>query len=91
MTSNQLPIVHALVDAFLFLEHSAPDEVNPDSAVRCMENMADSLLKLDEAEQLSLRFQFAHIAANSANANYSDFIRHIPDAIGLAGESPEGN
>lgn len=56
-----------------------------------MENMADSLLKLDEAEQLSLRFRFAQIAANSADANYSDFIRHIPDAIGLADEPHEGS
>jgi hypothetical protein len=45
---NYIPLIHAIINALLFLESAGDDEIDPDSAVRCMEHMAASLLTLDE-------------------------------------------
>jgi hypothetical protein len=83
MIHNYLPLVHGIIDAFLFLESSGPDEVNPDSAVRCMENIASSLLKLEQSDQLTLRSHFNEIADNARDIAYRNFVRALPDMIGL--------
>jgi hypothetical protein len=85
MIRNQLPLIESLINAFLFLECSGPDEVDPDSAVRCMENMSASLLSLDEADQILLRSQLQEIADKSQDPTYANFVRQMPDSIGLAG------
>jgi hypothetical protein len=81
---DDLPLVHALIDAFLLLESSGPDEVNADTAVRGMENMTSSLLALDHSDQLDLRATLEHIAENAREQAYKDFVRALPDMIGLA-------
>lgn len=81
---DDLPLVCALIDAFLLLELSGPDEVNSDTAVRGMENMASSLLALDRYDQLALRAKLEQIAENSQEQAYRDFVRGLPDMIGLA-------
>jgi hypothetical protein len=84
MIKNQLPLVHGIIDALLFLESSGPDEVNPDSAVRCMEHIASSLLALEQPDQLALRSQLEKIANDAHDKAYGDFVRGLPDMIGLA-------
>ena len=81
---DDLPLVRALIDAFLLLESSGPDEVNSDTAVRGMENMASSLLALDRSDQLMLRTILEKLAENSQERAYKDFVRALPDMIGLA-------
>ena len=81
---NDLPLIEALISAFLLLEHSEPDEVNPDTAVRGMENMAWSLLNLSESDQLILRAKLEKIAAEAEDSSYRDFVQALPDMIGLA-------
>ena len=88
MIQDNLPLVHGIIDAFLFLETSGPDEVNPDSAVRCMENMAASLLALEHSDQLALRSHLEKIADDSQDQSYRDFVRALPNTIGLASPSP---
>jgi hypothetical protein len=83
---NDLPLVHALIDAFLLLETSGPDEVNADTAVRGMENMASSLLGLDHSDQLRLRAMLEDIAMDAQEQGYRDFVRGLPDMIGLAAQ-----
>ena len=83
---NQLPIVHALIDALLLLEFSGPEEINPDTAVRGMENIASSLLSLEKSDQLNLRAQFDWIADNEQDAAYKNFVHALPDMLGLAAE-----
>src|SRR5215470_17294383 len=39
------PLLKAIIVAMMFLEHSGPDEVDPDSAVKCLENMSYELLQ----------------------------------------------
>lgn len=78
-----LPLVHALIDALLLLECSGPDEINPDTAVRGMENIASSLKALDESDQRDLRSHLLRIADESDDAPFSNFVRSLPDVLGL--------
>lgn len=84
MIQNYFPLIRGIIDAFLFLESSGPDEVNPDSAVRCMENIASSLLALGESDQLALRTHLEKIADEEQDPAYKKFVRALPDNIGLA-------
>lgn len=81
---DYLPLVHALIDAFLLLESAGPDEVDPDTAVRGMENIASSLLALQESDQVALRVELEQIAAHALDQAYRDFVHGLPDMIGLA-------
>ncbi len=89
MIKDHLPLIHGLIDAFLFLETAGPNEVNPDSAVRCMENIASSLHALDKADQLALRSLLEKVADDSYNQSYKEFVKALPDAIGLASSGPQ--
>jgi hypothetical protein len=84
MIQNHLPLVHAIIDALLFLESAGPNEVDPDSAVRCMENIASSLLALDKRDQLVLRSHFEKISEESQDPDHARIVRELPDDIGLA-------
>jgi len=90
VVTNHVPLIRALIDAFLFLESGGDDEVDPDSAVRCMEHMAASLLELSPSDQLALRSELLRIADDDDDKNggrdpaYARVVRSIPDAVGLA-------
>jgi hypothetical protein len=81
---NNRPLINAIIDAVFFLERSSDDEVDPDLAVRCMENMSASLLRLSVSDQIALRSEFLKIAVESEDEAYSNFVRELPDYIGLA-------
>jgi hypothetical protein len=81
---DYLPIVRALIDAILLLEHAGPDEIDPDTAVRGMENIASSLLALDKSDQQMLRANLRQIADESHDAAYGTFVRGLADSLGLA-------
>lgn len=81
---DYVPLIQGLVDAYLFLESSGSDEVDPDSAVRCMENISSSLLQLRQSDQLALRSHLATIADEATDSAYREFVRALPDMIGLA-------
>ncbi len=84
MIQNYLPLIRGIIDALLFLESAGPNEVDPDSAVRCMENIASSLLALEESDQLALRSHLERIADEEQDLAYKNFVRALPDKIGLA-------
>jgi hypothetical protein len=84
MIQNYFPLIRGIIDALLFLESAGPNEVDPDSAVRCMENIASSLLALEESDQLALRSHFERIADEEQDLAYKNFVRALPDNIGLA-------
>ena len=86
MIDNYLPLVRAVIDAFLLLDSCGDDEVNPDTAVRGMENMASHLLELQPSDQLALRADLDRIAGRATDQAYRDFVRALPDMIGLAQE-----
>jgi hypothetical protein len=78
------PLILAVVEALLFLETAGSEEVNPDSAVRCMENIAASLLAADEGRQIGLREELGRIVEESVDPSYRSFVAALPDMIGLA-------
>jgi len=84
MIQNYLPLIHGLIDAFLFLESAEAKEVDPDSAARCMESISSSLLALGRFDQLALRSHLEEIAAGAHDHAYRDFVRALSDNIGLA-------
>jgi hypothetical protein len=79
-----LAIVRALVHALLVLESSGPDVINPDTVVRGMENVASSLLALEESEQRVVRGYFAQIAGEASDEAYRKFVQSLADMLGLA-------
>jgi hypothetical protein len=83
MIKKQRPLIYAIITAFSFLQSSRNDEVDPDSAVRCMEHMSASLLVLDDSDQIALRSEFFKVAAESKDGSYAKFVRELPDMIGL--------
>jgi hypothetical protein len=85
MIQDHLPLIRGLIEALLFLENSGDDEVDPGSAVRCMENIAAALLALSLADQIELRLDLNKIADESAEP-YKSFVRAMPDNIGLASQ-----
>ncbi len=84
MIQNYFPLIRGIINAFLFLESAGPDEVDPDSAVRCMEDIASSLLVLEKPDQLELRSHLEKMADGEENVAYRNFVRALPDKIGLA-------
>ena len=84
MIKDNLPLIYGIIEAFMLLENCGPDEVNPDTAVRGMEHIASALLKLEASDQIALRKELEHIAAKARDNTYRDFVRALPDSIGLA-------
>jgi hypothetical protein len=84
MSATLVPLVEAIIEAFLFLENSGDDQVDPDSAVRCMENMSSSLLSMSKPDQLNLRATMSELATRSEDSTYSKFVAELPNMIGPA-------
>lgn len=84
MIGNSEPLLRALIEACLLLESCGSDEIDPDTAVRGLENIAGSLLKLADADQLALRAELERIARTSDDQSYRGFVASLSDMIGLA-------
>jgi hypothetical protein len=78
------PLIRALIDAVLLLETAGPKEIDPDTAVRGMENIASSLLALDRSDQQAMRKELLRIAEAEGDETYRNFVRSMPDMLGLA-------
>jgi len=81
---NPIPVCKALVDALIAFEHSSPSEMDPEFAIRTMEHLTSSLLELDPSGQRELRNTFLEIASTSHDVPYGDFVKSVPDMLGLA-------
>ncbi|MFC5824754.1 hypothetical protein [Nonomuraea insulae] len=86
MVENDKLLVQALVDAFLLLETAEAHEIDPDTAVRGMENIASSLLLMDPAGQQGVRAAMTELGDASGDLAYREFAQALPDMIGLAPE-----
>ncbi|WP_332643253.1 hypothetical protein [Aeromicrobium sp.] len=83
MIADQRPLVLAIVDALLVLEHSSDSEIDPDTAVRAMESIAHSLHGLTDEDQAAIRAEFEDIANESGDSPYSTFVAALGDMLGL--------
>jgi hypothetical protein len=77
------PLIRAIIDATLLLESAGPEEVDPDTAVRGLENMAHSLHALDQADQVALVAALRRIADGSSDPAYREFVHSMPAMFDL--------
>jgi hypothetical protein len=82
---NPKPLVNAVVAALVLLENCGPDEVNPDTAVRGMENIGYELNRLTGAERGEFTNLLEIIATEESEA--AEFIRNIPFMLGWVEQS----
>lgn len=80
---NNVPLCIALIDALLVFETSTADQLDPDIALRAMENIGSSLQELDLEDQCELRHLLYSISEHAADIPYREFVRAVPDMLGL--------
>ncbi|GGS94417.1 hypothetical protein [Streptomyces chromofuscus] len=87
------PLVPALaglvVDAVWFLESCGDEEVDPDSAVKMMENIGWELLQLPADQRDRFMQVLADMAAAEENPERREFLESFPFAVGMV-EDEEG-
>jgi hypothetical protein len=79
------PLVNAVVAALMLLENCGPDEVNPDTAVRGMENIGYELNKLTGDDRGEFTNLLEVIAAEEDGS--AEFIGNIPFMLGWIEQS----
>jgi hypothetical protein len=67
----------------MFLEHSGPDEVDPDSAVKCLENMSYELLQLAGSDRKEFLELIETVANQMPDERQRGIIRDIPRMTGM--------
>ena len=77
------PLLKAIIAAMMFLEHSGPDEVDPDSAVKCLENMSYELLQLAGSDRKEFLELIERVANQMPEERQRGFIRDIPRMTGM--------
>lgn len=75
-------IAQALVELAVFLEFSADDIVNPDSAVQALEQLSATLNGADAETKASLSTHFNRISQHYTGEE-AQFVRTLAEALGL--------
>lgn len=65
---DNTPLVRAIVEALMFLEHAEDDEIDPDAAVRGMEVIGHELDALSLADRAEFRLVLERIAETSGGS-----------------------
>jgi hypothetical protein len=65
---DSTPLVRAIVEALMFFEHAADDEVDPDTAVRGIEVISHELDALSDVDRAEFRLVLERIAATSGDS-----------------------
>ena len=77
-------LLNSLFACLIFLEDAGDDIVDPDAAVRTMEDAAHPLLSLSDDDRRSLVAMIRQLAAEESDDGWwGDFIRRQPFAMGL--------
>lgn len=76
-------LLEALLGCLVFLEDSGDDIVDPDGAVRAMENAAHRLLSLPEADRAELVAMIRRLGAAESDGPWRRYILRTPYMIGL--------
>jgi hypothetical protein len=83
---NAEPLVNAIVCAMMMMEDSGPDEINPDTAERCLENMGYELMQLRGGDREEFLALLERMANEATDERTSRFIGSIPFSIGMVEE-----
>ncbi|SCL20836.1 hypothetical protein GA0070624_2133 [Micromonospora rhizosphaerae] len=84
----QKALIDSLLACLTFLEHSDSDAVDPDSAMRALEDVAP-LQNLFDAVSRSLVATFQQVAAEETDTGWREFIRLHPRGLGLVSPNAE--
>ncbi|MFE6613611.1 hypothetical protein [Amycolatopsis sp. NPDC057786] len=75
---DNTPLVRAIVEALMFLEHAEDDEIDPDTAVRGLEVISHELDALSQADRAEFRLVLERIAETSEESGYARQAREVP-------------
>ncbi len=84
---NVEPLVNAVVAAMMVLEESEPEQVDPDTAVRGLENIGYELLKLSGDDRLEFMQLLERMARAVDDDRTARFMRALPFSVGMV-ENP---
>ena len=75
-------------NAMMFLEQSAQDEIDPDTAARGLESIGHELLQMSGSDRSEFLALLEGIAASAADEPTARFIRSIPFSLGMSVREP---
>ena len=78
-----LPLAEAVLYLMAFLELADDDTVDPDSAVRALENANADLLRLSQEQREALAAHAVRLAERESEPQMVEFLRGFADAGGL--------
>ena len=84
-----IALIESLLGCLAFLEHGGDDVIDPDAAVRAMENMAHPLMSLPESDRAALVAMIQQVAAAAPDDGWRRFVLSAPYGMGLT-EDPGG-
>ncbi|MGD0066930.1 MAG: hypothetical protein ABSB76_26225 [Streptosporangiaceae bacterium] len=85
---NPEPLVKAIISAMLLLEHGGSEQINPDTALRGLEDIAYQLLQLTENDRAELLTVLERVADATPDKPTARFIRSIPFSTGMSADPP---
>ena len=78
-----LPLAEAVIYLMAFLELADEDTIDPDSAVRAMENANHDLLRLSREQREALAAHAERLAERESRPEMAEFLRAFAEAGGL--------
>ena len=80
-------LCQAIIWSACFLEQSPDDIVDPDSAVKALEDIASALQAATEEEKEAFRRECSEEASrlekNPTYAKTAEFVRRLPESVGI--------
>jgi hypothetical protein len=76
-------IIKCLIDVFLFIEFSTQEIIDEDAGVSLMEQIVYELGLMDSHSKIELSHIITKLASEYS-ADKQDFIKSLPDSIGLS-------
>ncbi|GKX58677.1 hypothetical protein [Leminorella grimontii] len=80
--SSEVKLAKVVADLAVFLEFTGEEQLDPDSAVEAMEQMAGELQSLDDKERENLTGIFIELS-NEYEGDKSLYVRGLPEFLGL--------
>lgn len=84
---NPEPLVRAIIAALMLMEQCGPEEINPDTAVRGLENMGHELLQLSASDRSEFLALLERLAGSATDEPTAKFIRSVPFSLGMSTEA----
>ena len=73
-----------VVDIAIFCEFTNDDLLNEDTAVEMLEQLAFRLKELDTVDKADITAQFERLNLDYPQEKIADFVRGLPESLGIA-------